>query len=151
MAYNFFTLSPEKIYSNRYRFFELSTVRGSFDQSPVVKAFRQDDFGEVIRIHTTGEDSSLSATFLAAMANLELNNMNDAIPGLEKVVNENKTSGTPVFRDEAEYYLALSYIRNRDYDLALPLLEKIRDDVNHLYHEKVDRKLVRNVKMLKWR
>jgi hypothetical protein len=105
----------------------------------------------VIRIHTTGEDSSLSATFLAAMANLELNNMNDAIPDLEEVVNANKTSGTPVFQDEAEYYLALSYIRNRDYDLALPLLEKIRDDRDHLYHEKVDRKLVRNVKMLKWR
>jgi hypothetical protein len=66
-------------------------------------------------------------------------------------VSKNRDLKSPVFSDEAEYYLALSYIRNRDYDLAIPILEKIKDHPIHIYHEKVDAKLIRKIKMLKWR
>ena len=150
MAYNFFSLSADKVYSSNYRQYELSTVRGNTEESGAVKAYREKKFREVISINEAG-DSSITAGFLAAMSRLELNNPAEAIPGLEKLVELNSQLSQPLFRDEAEYYLALAYIKNRDHDLAIPLLEKIKDDPRHLYHEKVDRKLLRKVKLLKWR
>lgn len=151
MIYNFFTLSPDKVYASRYQAFEISTTRSNSTDDALVKAYREKNYREVVRIHSSGADSSIAATFFAAMSNLELSNLNEAILQLEEVVGKNRDRRTPVFRDEAEYYLALSYIKNRDYDLAIPILEKIKDDPIHIYHEKVDAKLIRKIKMLKWR
>ena len=52
---------------------------------------------------------------------------------------------------ETEYYLFLSYIRDRDYNAALAIMEKIKNDPGHIYHKKVTSKLIRQVKLLRWR
>jgi hypothetical protein len=72
MVYNFFTLSPDKVYSSRYQPFEISTVRSNAADDTLINAYRAKNYSEVLRIHSSGADSSISATFLAAMSNLEL-------------------------------------------------------------------------------
>jgi hypothetical protein len=49
-----------------------------------------------------------------------------------------KNPATAIFQDETEYYLAMSYLANSEAAQALPILEKIKADKNHLYNERVE-------------
>lgn len=151
-AYNFFTLSPDKVFASNYRSYELVTVRDgdNNEASLIEKAYLEKKYTEVIgttfdRPYTTKE------LFLRAMSYSELADNPKAIDEYKKVIAQNEISKTSSFSQPAEYYLALSYILNRDYDFALDILKKIQDDPNHLYHEKISNKLIRQVRMLKWR
>jgi tetratricopeptide (TPR) repeat protein len=152
IAYSFFSLSSDKVFSSNYQPFELSTTRsGDVAETPTEKAYRAGNLPEVVRIHDAGEDRTAKGNFLGGVAALQLNNTGKAITCFNEVINMNKNATTKVLNDEAEYYLALGYIRNKDFDYALDLLQKIKNDPAHIYHEKVTAKLIRQVKMLKWR
>lgn len=152
MALNFFTLSPDKVFASRYQSYQLVTVRdGNTSETPAEKAYKEKNYQEVLRIHAAGEDHTAKEEFLCGAAALEVKDNSKAIKCFKKVLDANKQAQQTVFNDEAEYYLSLSYIRNKDYDYALDLLNKIQNNPNHLYNEKVTGKLLRQVKMLKWR
>ena len=151
LAYYFFNLSSDRVYADNYHSFELTTVRGQDNESPVISAFRSGKFAEVISIRKDEGDESGLHLFLSGVSHLQLNDAPSAISDLEKLMKFNKETGPRIFEDEADYYLAMAYIKNRDYDLALPLLEKMRDDERHTYHGEISRKLIRDVKLLKWR
>jgi tetratricopeptide (TPR) repeat protein len=85
------------------------------------------------------------------MAYAELGDNTNAIANFKNVIEDNRQTKSALFNDEAEYYLALTYIRNKDYDYALDILKDIKDDPEHYYHQKVTSKLIRQVKLLKWR
>lgn len=152
IAYSFFSLSSDKVFSSNYQQFELNTTRsGDVAETSTEKAYRAGNLPEVVRIHDAGEDPTAKGEFLCGVAALELNNNTKAITCFNEALAINKQSSVKVLNDEAEYYLALGYIRNKDFDYALDLLQKIKNDPAHIYHEKVTAKLIRQVKMLKWR
>jgi predicted negative regulator of RcsB-dependent stress response len=153
IGYNFYTLSSGKVFASNYQSYELSTVRdgGNQELTPVETAYRGSDYKKVTELYATGNTNSVKETFLAAMSYVELGNSTKAIDELKKVIADNETAKTSLFKDEAEYYLALTCIRNRDYDFALEQLRNIIDNPEHLYYKKVTTKLIRQVKMLKWR
>lgn len=150
-TYNFFTLSPNKLFADNYHSFELSTVRdGNAGETLIEKAYKEKNYKEVISLATKKQGLE-EESFLSAMSYMELNNNAKAIEVFKQVLLLNPDVKSGLWKDEAEYYLALTYIRNKDYDLALELMNKIQDDPDHLYHKKITRKLIRKVKMLKWR
>jgi len=152
LAYNFFTLSPEKVFASNYKGYELSTLRNNNPQETAAeKAFKEKNYAEIVRIHDAGEDHTQKGEFLCGIAALELKNNSKAISCFNEVIDANKKASAKIMNDDAEYYLSLSYIQNEDYDFALDLLRKIKNDPEHIYHEKVNAKLIREVKMLKWR
>ncbi len=153
MAYNFSNLSSSKIFASNYQSFELSNVRDADSQqiSSLEKAYRQKKYKEVIELQVQNNIKSVREIFLAAMSYIELENNVRAIDEFKKVITGNKVAQTSLLNDEAEYYLALTYIRNKDFGLALNLLRKIKEDPDHLYYEKVTGKIIRQVKLLKWR
>jgi hypothetical protein len=59
-------------------------------------------------------------------------------------------AGSP-YKEDAEFYLGISYIKSRDYDKALDLLEPIENNKDHLYHNQVKPSLIRHIHMLKWK
>ena len=153
LAYNFFTLSPNKVFSANYKTYELSTFRDGGETTPskAEKAFREKDYKEVVRLHDAGVERTPRAEFLCGIAALEINEDAKAIKCFREVLDAAAQSGQPVLKDESEYYLSLSYIRNRDYDFALPILVKIKNDPEHKYKESVSSRMIWKVKMLKWR
>ncbi len=152
IAYNFLTLSPDKVFASRYQSYELVTVRdGNTNETPVEKAYLEKNYKEVLRIHDAGEDHTPKGEFLCGAAALEVKDNSKAIKCFNEVLDANKQNPKPVLNDEAEYYLSLGYIRNKDYDYALPLLTKIQNDPNHIYNKKITDKLIRQVKILKRR
>jgi tetratricopeptide (TPR) repeat protein len=152
LAYNFFTLSPDKVFTSNYQGYALSTMRdNNVQETAAEKAYKEKNYREVIRIHDAGEDHTQKGEFLCGISALELKNNSKAISCFNEVIDANKKSATKILNDDAEYYLSLSYIQNEDYDYALELLRKIKNDPDHIYHEKVSANLIREVKMLKWR
>ena len=152
MAYNFFSLSPDKIYSSRYHAYSLPTSRSNSDSvTDLEKAFREKKYSEVEKLFKSQPAKTAASAFLAGISNLELKDITEAIENFKMVDSLNKASGRNEYQDESEYYLALAYIKNRDYDLSLSILEKIQADPNHLYHRNISARLVKKVKMLKWK
>lgn len=152
-GYSFFTLSPAKVFSSNYRTYELSNFRDGDDGEPgaAEKAFTEKNYKEVLRIHDAGEEPSIQTEFLCGLAALETGDDSKAIKCFGEVIDANSKSGKTVLNDESEFYLSLSYIRNKDYDFALPLLKKIKNDPEHKYYKAVSAGLIRKVKLLKWR
>lgn len=148
--YNAATISPERVFASSYTPFELVTVRdGNNMESNIEKAYREKNYNEVVRIHETGEDHSPQETFLCGSAALEMKNLPKAIKCFNEVLAASRQTGKPILKDEAEYYLSLSYLRNKDYDEALVLLNSIESDPAHTYYKKVNAKLIRQVKRLR--
>lgn len=152
MIYNFYNLSSDKVFSSHYQSYDLGTVRGDSVQETVLeKNYREKNFKGVTVLGEKLEPLSIQNIFLVGMAWLELGNNSKAIDQYKKVIQLNEKDGTRLEKDEAEYYLCLAYIRNRDYDLALELMHSIQDDPHHLYREKITNRFLRQVKILKWR
>ena len=152
MAYNFFTVSGDKVFASHYQKYELVTVRdGTSDETSLEKAYREKNYHEVLRIHDASEDRTQKEEFLCGAAALELKDDSKAIKCFKEVLDANKQAQQLVLNDEAEYYLSLVYIRNKEYDSALNILTKIQDNPDQLYREKITSKLIRRVKMLKRR
>jgi tetratricopeptide (TPR) repeat protein len=151
-TYNFLTLSSDKVVNSKYHAYVLPEVRdGDNTDTPAEKAYQQKNYKEVLRIHDAGEDKSAKGQFLCGVAAMELKDDGKAIACFNDVIALNNKSTQPVLNDEAEYYLSLSYIRSGDYDYSLKLLEKIKEDAGHKYNAVVSKKLIRQVRMLKWR
>lgn len=153
LVYSFFTLSAQKVFSSNYKTYELGTLRDARDIqfSATETAFREKKYNEVIRIHDSDADHSPQGEFLCGIAAMELKDDPKAIKCFREVLEAASKSKQPLLKDESEYYLSLSYIRNGDYDLALPLLDQIRTDPAHKFHQAVGNRMIWKVKMLKWR
>lgn len=151
-GYNFYKLSPDKVFTDNYSSYELSNTRGTGSEiTAAEKAYQEKNYKEVINIHDSGSEAGQLTQFLAGLSSLELDNNSKAITCFKEVIETNRQTNDKLLEDEAEYYLSLSYIRNRDYDYALEILKKIQDDPGHLYNEKITSQLMRQVKLLKWR
>lgn len=153
IGYNFYHLSSDRVFASNFHSYELATYRDSdsLQVSSVEVAYRNKEYKKAVEVYSEIDSKSVKEIFLAAMSFMELENNTKAIDEFKKVIEGNKTGKNELFKEEAEYYLALTYIRNRDYDFALDQLRSINENPGHLYHKRVTRKLMRQVKMLKWR
>lgn len=152
MGYNFYRLSPEKLYGQQYQAYELSSFRGGESSSTdLEKAYLQKNYKEVIADIQKLQSPTIEDLFLAGISYLEISNVPAAIKSFQSVIEKNKTEGTAVLKDQAEYYLALSYLRNKNYRQALDLMRSINSNPDHLYYNQFKRGFMRKVKMLQWK
>jgi tetratricopeptide (TPR) repeat protein len=84
---------------------------------------------------------------LIGLAHMQRKDFSAAIEPLRLVNLWNESD----FKQEGEFYLSLAYLRNKDYDKSLELMERIRRAPEHTYHDQITDKLIRNVRILKWR
>jgi tetratricopeptide (TPR) repeat protein len=148
LVYNFYTLSPEKVLARYYSTYQLPELRSENRQTDSLElAYKAGNYRAVPRFFRGPDTSSTKHRFLVANAWYETGNVEKAIAQYLVILRDTGS----FFHDETEYYLAMAYIANKDFDLALPLLRKIRNDRQHSYYKDVDRRLIREVKMLKWR
>lgn len=151
-AYNFYQLSPASLFDESYTAYELPLTPGGYDsaQSKIEMAYRQKDYAEVIRINKSSV-LSVKDIFLTGMSYLETNTLSKAISSYQVVIADERQDEPSDLKDAAEYYLALAYLKNSDYDLAIDLMSRIHNSPSHPYAKKFSWKYIRRVKRLKWR
>jgi len=149
-GYNFYTLTPDKLYSENYTAYELTAGRDGYDSASVIaNAYRDKKYAEVISLNARSV-LSIKDIFLTGMAYLETKDYSRAISSFQVVITDVKDKKTTL-KDPAEYYLALAYLQNHDYDQAIEIMNAIHDSPAHLYKAKFSRKYINRVKRLKWR
>ena len=152
LVYNFIMLSSENVFASRYQPYELITLRGNDTTAGTIeKAYREKEYKKVLSIKKRSKQLTAKEQFLSGSAALEIKDYIKAIESFKAVLKDNSAQDKMEWKDEAEYYLALAYIRNKDYDLALDILNTIKSNPQHPYHSRVTKKLLRQVRMLKWR
>src|SRR6202012_4360662 len=77
------------------------------------------------------------AYFLAGMADLELKKYDDAIDKFQHIIATNALSGGDYYQDEAEFYLAMSWLGRGEANEGILLMDMIKDNKSHLYHDVV--------------
>ncbi len=148
--YRVYLISSEKVFETNYVSYDLGTLRGTDDHSSdLEQAFRKKDHTAVLKIYVKLDSVTNKERFLAGISSLETKDYKSAKTFFNNIIKEKQ--GTGLFKDESEFYLALTFIASKEYDQALPLLKKIRDEKQHPYHQEVDDKLIQDVKMLSWK
>jgi tetratricopeptide (TPR) repeat protein len=134
-VYKYTTTSSAGMYNEYFASYDLNTTRSTAIADPIEQAYNEKKWADVIALFNTSKEKNNQSYFLTGMANLELKDYPEAIEKFKAVLAENSRSGSDLFQDEAEYYLSMSYLANNEAEEALPLIEKIKADKNHLYHQ----------------
>jgi len=147
-AYDYFTLSSDRIFANNYQSYDLPTFRGKTEKNIFEKAYSEKNYNEVITLYQSANPEDIQANFLTGLSHLELNEYDKAIVNFKRVLELNRLANATLWQDQSEYYLALTYLKTKEYTSSIELLQKIYDDPEHTYHEKVTARLLRRVKRL---
>lgn len=152
VGFNFYRLSSDRLFAEKYSTYESPTIRIENDstESKIEKAYREKNFAEVIKLNANSV-LSVNDIFLTAMSFLETNDPSRAISNFQVVIADVKDDKNSALKDATEYYLALAYLKNNDYDQAMELMNTIRDNSSHQYKSKFSRKYINKIKRLKWR
>ena len=98
-----------------------------------MNAFRDDDFKEALNgfeLLMKSNPTNDTILYYSGCAKMELGKLNNAILDFQKITSNTK------FREKSEYRLALLHIKNKNFNSAKQILEKIKANKNHLYNTK---------------
>jgi len=135
VAYKYFTVSATRVYQKTFIAYNLSTTRGQATITDIEQAYRNQNWNGVIAAANKSSLPDNKALFLAAMANLQLHNYAAANKLFEQVLSNNSQTGDDYFQDDSQFYLAMSNLADNHSVEAIALLQQIRADKNHLYHQ----------------
>jgi hypothetical protein len=146
-AYKFYRLSPAGLYAENYTAFELPAVDSTATR--IERSFREKKYPEVISLNASSV-VSIKDIFFTGLSYLETDDPARAITNFQ-VVLVDVAGKKSELRDPTEYYLALAYLKNTDYDQAIELMNKIYNNPIHNYKDKFSQRYINRVKRLKWR
>jgi tetratricopeptide (TPR) repeat protein len=149
--YQYTTTTPDKLFHETYQPYSLSVSRGAAEANMMEKAYREKNYNTVIEQFTNLQNADQKENFLAGQAFLATNNYTKAIACFNKVLNLNFAAKTSIFKDDAEYYIALSYLKNKQVSDAYPFLINIRNNPQHMYNDKITSSVMRQLKLLDWK
>jgi len=146
-GYKFYHLTTEQLYNESYIAYDISATRGEVNEVPAIeKAYASKNYQKVIQEAKAKSERTDREQFLAALSFLQISDFSSSIKWFEALNRQGN-----VYQPDAEFYLSLSYLRNKDYDRALEFMEKINEDTSHPYHSRISDSLLRKIRMLKWK
>jgi hypothetical protein len=98
---------------------------------------------QFVNRENSSETNKRNAPIYIGITHLALGNVNAAIYNFNKITQQN-----PVFREAAEWYLALAYLKRRDFENCTKQLKIIQSNPQHEYRLQ-SRKLLKKVAALK--
>jgi tetratricopeptide (TPR) repeat protein len=149
--YKYNSVSSEKLFNEYYGAYELGTTRSNDSDDAIENAYRAKNWSAVIQLASSTPAKTRKTFFLHGIASMELKKYNDAIGSFKQVLALNASTGDAYFHDEAEYYLALSYLASGDEKDALPLIDKMRSDKQHSYHAKANELSGLDIRILEYK
>ncbi|HEX9511104.1 MAG TPA: hypothetical protein VF939_11530 [Puia sp.] len=150
-VFKYATTSSSGLYGKYYTSYVLNTNRGNETKDAMEEAYNNKNWEAVITLFNATKEKNNKSYFLTGMADLELKQYVDAIDKFQQVIAANVLSGSDYFQDEAEYYLAMSWLASNDANEAYPLLEKIKANKGHLYYDKVAKMSLADLRIARYK
>ena len=147
--YNYSKISADSLYAEQFTRYEPVASRGSIETiSATEKAYTTKNYNEVISIYRSTAFPDPKQMIMAGVAYLETSQALRAVEVFQSLLATNKLNNTTFFNDEASYYLALAYLKNRTYLPAVELMEKIHADKGNAYSQKFSDEYIDRVKKI---
>jgi tetratricopeptide (TPR) repeat protein len=146
--YQYLTTSPEKLFSENYHPYSIHTMRGSSENSVLSEKYKKGNMDSVILEFNSMSSHQPEEFILAGIAYLENNQPARAIETFKTLIQKNTDSKTDYFEDDAEYYLAMSYLNNQEPEKALALFEKIKAEPKNPYNSRLTKWFLLKLKSL---
>ena len=139
LGFQYATLSSEDLYTEKATAYQLSVSRapqvvGSSQEEQLEQQYQAGNYPAVTARYQQLKAPSVTAVFLAGQAYLQTSQPQLAIRNFRRIAEDNNGQDINRFQEDAEYYLALSYLQANQVDQALPYLETIHDNPQHSYH-----------------
>jgi tetratricopeptide (TPR) repeat protein len=148
--YNQIFVGGENLYHQFYNDYYLINERSDNDliNDPLANHFNSKDYPKVLQMVAANPAAGQREKFIGGYAAFILDDHALAQILFKEILEKNKLTDINLYNDEAEYFLALSYLKNKEYEKAIGLFEKIRANSFHIYHEKVSRYNLIRIKIL---
>jgi hypothetical protein len=148
-GYKFYQLSPDALYNESFVPYHLPNDRGEAATAvSKIEAFYQaQQLDSVIKTAKKQVILSDIEALLTGLAHMQAGDTFWAIKPLKTL----SQSSASQYRQDADFYLALAYLKNRDYDYALTVMQRIKGEKDHLYQNQFSDEIIDKVQMLKWR
>ena len=146
--YQYYSLSSNRLFEANYQPYALHESRGEKSSSSLEETFKQHLPGEVIQQFSELRQPTITDYFYVANAYLQEHRGSEAVQSFLAMRQKNAENKVHVLEDDSEYYLAMSYLQNNEPCNALSIFNKIEDDKQHLYHDKVSSLFLLKVKLL---
>jgi len=133
-------VTPDLIYKSAYEDYFVNRER-SLDNSSsntLFENFRAENFQAVIQAFSNMQEPDAKARFLAGYSMMKEGKYADAKGQFEAILQDDNRHNGYLFRDEAEYYLALTLLNLKSYDKAYTLMTHIRNTPEHTYSDAFD-------------
>ncbi len=119
--------------------YSLNTSRAGAAQpeDELVAAFRAGNYAATVAAYRQMTTASSREMFLAGYAMMQLKDYKQAAVTFEKLLQQNQQSGEPLYSDDGEYYLAQCYLQLQQPAKAFPIMQRIYNNEQHTYHEKI--------------
>jgi tetratricopeptide (TPR) repeat protein len=150
-AYIYTSTTSDNLYADNYTAYTFGINRGEVATNNFETAFIAKNYATVIKEFSALQNPTQKEIFMLGQANIETKNYTKAIDCFMEVLAKNKSQLSLSFNDDAEYYLAWSYLKNNMLENATALFEAIHNNKNHLYNDKVNNAFMRSLKILSWK
>lgn len=147
-VYKYMATSAADVYKEAYIPYDLNTSRSGETVNELEQAYRNKNWQAVISSYNNLTEKNNKARFLAGMAHMEQAQYVPAAQQFEQVLMQNAQVGDDYFQDEAEYYLAVSYLALNRIKEAVTILNKIKADKTHLFHQQAGRITATDLKII---
>jgi tetratricopeptide (TPR) repeat protein len=150
LIYRNATPDASRLFADNYTIYKLDVARnaGGTRPSEIEEAYRQGKMDKVLLITQDKVAPTAKELFLAGNAALEKGETAKAITFFTTVGQMNQSNPDAGFKEDAEYYLGLSYLKQKQPTEAFRIFQTIHDRPAHLYHEKATNALLQKIKKL---
>ncbi len=134
--------SSQRLYNEAFVDYDASAIRGGNAQSSeVAKLYQNHNYNGVIEDAASGTLSQHDS-LLIGLSYLKANKLSEAINWFKSIPEQSAA------KQDAEFYLSLAYLKNKNYNQALQLMEQIHSNSNHVYHNQFSDDYINKVKNL---
>jgi hypothetical protein len=137
VLYKYMSVTSQSVYNNQFIPYDVSNTRGAEDRNPELEAYSSKNWNFVVDLNNAETVKSNKSNFLAAMAEMQLNQYSAAVKLFQNILNNRSENNA--YQDEAEYYCALAYLMDHKVSEGIGMLNKIKSDTSHRYYPLVSK------------
>jgi hypothetical protein len=149
--FEYVTISSQNVFSSQYIQYELPNTRGDAAADIRTTYYLEKRYNLYITAFEKLTNPASNDIFMAGISYLELGQSKKAQNQFLSLQTPGNDKISLLQQEDIDYYLALAYLRNNQPSQAYPLFQKIYENKNHSYHNKVSRWLLIKLKMLSFK
>ncbi len=119
-------VDANRMYNQAYVEFDVNATRNQDQKTEIQKAYASKEYNRISKLVPVSEMDSL----LIALSYLHQNQTVNAISLLQVL-----QKGNGEYQPDAEFYLSLAYLKNKEYGKAYELAQSIHNNPRHLYKD----------------